>query len=796
MDGQIGHFHYHLQAIGPPDARALAATRLDRLVKGQLAEALSTALDQVFGDDPSVYVVRQVSNRVVLDLRDGGASNSNSGAGMAMAGEIAGSTSDASLAARMGSSLVKALVRTIATEDPSEVVRFASQAEYVAQFIIDLLNGEAWRHWYYTAFFNLRERSLGEAVLSVLLDRREDVPVILARLYRQGMLEPTLGLLLQQPGGLDQFLAGSHAGSMTVDAARPLFSAALDLARRLDWWTGSISDQQAFEIYLSGGLPVVDWRDPRSLAQEVANVMVTFLGKGWLHRQVTDNKSRIEQALSGLDWLDRTYLQEKLLGTLQGYSQVPPAAHTFPAAFRTAGSPTARQKQLLADLLSVLETDLHLDASQPKSSANRLRLLAALVDRHPEWAGDSLPGIVLPRLLEAWAMSQQARSTDQWLLRLRQGDWQGALALLPRDGIQGVQSSIQLSSAAATLQFIAGLGESGSLMLQKLAGSSSAPRPAQYPRIESQAAGALLLSRAILDMRLPALVARLHKEENPQSEQLSTFVLVILSTLAGEGTQADPGLLLATARDGWAGRAEDLAGQVEACLDWSSFEKSWFRALAGQRLLEGPELYLFSLAPEGNGKNMLVAGDASKRLWPFGKVLNGDEEIASLVGEWSSLWTERMGTPTLIMEELAGLNTLFPAPTSLQEIGPAEESVAGKQHSALSESREILVSALEVLGHGPAGHAQTRLTLALVCCGLLRQWSRWLRGFSESSPTFLLDNLVRRPGVIEIRPDRLIVELDPRPLDIVLEMAGYFVPLEDLPWQEARTLEFRSRGAG
>jgi len=75
---------------------------------------------------------------------------------------------------------------------------------------------------------------------------------------------------------------------------------------------------------------------------------------------------------------------------------------------------------------------------------------------------------------------------------------------------------------------------------------------------------------------------------------------------------------------------------------------------------------------------------------------------------------------------------------------------------------------------------------------LLRLWSRWLRGFAQSSVPYLLQQFIRRPGEIELRPDEIVVILRPAPLDLVLEMSGYLAPTPAVPWLAQRRVSFRT----
>jgi hypothetical protein len=75
----------------------------------------------------------------------------------------------------------------------------------------------------------------------------------------------------------------------------------------------------------------------------------------------------------------------------------------------------------------------------------------------------------------------------------------------------------------------------------------------------------------------------------------------------------------------------------------------------------------------------------------------------------------------------------------------------------------------------------------------LMAWARWLQGLSGSTPAFLLVQLLRRGGSITIASDAVRVVIDPRPLDVVIELAGYLEPLERVPWLGGRTL-YMTRG--
>jgi hypothetical protein len=59
---------------------------------------------------------------------------------------------------------------------------------------------------------------------------------------------------------------------------------------------------------------------------------------------------------------------------------------------------------------------------------------------------------------------------------------------------------------------------------------------------------------------------------------------------------------------------------------------------------------------------------------------------------------------------------------------------------------------------------------------------------------YLLNNFIRRPGRITVDDETIVVELETRPLDIVMEMAGYTAAIACVPWLGQRRVIFKVRG--
>jgi hypothetical protein len=259
MDGRIGRLHCRYQVISTKNVASALTARLDSLVQERMAETVTEALDQVLGDDQTVYVLRQVQSRMAL--------------------HVDSSATDGQLARRWGEHLAGAVLRGIAgdSNDSTNLIRFIDQADYVAHFVADLLQGRAWDCWFYGSFGGLRSRSMRDALRHVLLDNRDHLPAILSYLQRYGTLDRLLAdldigtLRLLWSDGLGAYI---HPDPETI---RPLFAHALRLMDRVNLWTRrSASHEALFHSYLAHRPAPADWGDRRGLTVAFLDI-VRFL---------------------------------------------------------------------------------------------------------------------------------------------------------------------------------------------------------------------------------------------------------------------------------------------------------------------------------------------------------------------------------------------------------------------------------------------------------------------------------------------------------------------------------------
>lgn len=73
---------------------------------------------------------------------------------------------------------------------------------------------------------------------------------------------------------------------------------------------------------------------------------------------------------------------------------------------------------------------------------------------------------------------------------------------------------------------------------------------------------------------------------------------------------------------------------------------------------------------------------------------------------------------------------------------------------------------------------------------LVRAWARWLPALHGASIEFLVRNCLDRGARVRVTDAEVDVALDPAPLDVVLDMAGCFRPIDTVAWLGGRRMTF------
>ena len=709
MDGRIGHLHCHVLSTRPGAAPTAA---IERVARERVAASLADALEPTLGGDPAVYVLRNLRADLALRAED--------------------CVDDAVLARRWGDRLAVGVRRALAHGDDadSELVRFADQAEFVARFAGDLAAGSAWDRWFYGAFGELRPLGTGGALRAVLLGHRDLLPAVLAWLERHGTLESVLDALDDATRCL---LVHRHAEE---DAVRPLLSAALRLLHALGRHDPrAVDGEPLLERYLATGPAAVSWRDRRSLAQGVLAAIRFLVAEGLVAHAPASPADPAPAAsvaqgpFGSLDWLDADWLRERLGDVLD---VAPTDARSV--AGRARHGLTPAQLRVVAQLEEVLAGGhVALDLHAVDSPANALRLVAALTARGTDGFDADVAAGVIDRVLHAAARLCSGPAGSELAAAVTAGGREAARAALLRRGADPAVAPALTELAARVV------------VLAAVTRPPHASAPAGDDALATPCAGALLLVRAALDLRLPALCAA---SGYPPEGGFPALLLAIAVRWGGLSASAldriDPVLaLLAGGQAPPSPRALDAACDVTSAVG-RAFERALLAALARHGVVAGRTLVVHRLAV--HGKRLLVAGPEDEAAWPLGRVSTGEADDDAVLDEWSEAWEAATGTRP----------RLRPA-TSSDAVRAALAAVA-------AQDRECL---------GSAG-----LALDLAALALLRAWARWLRGFDAASAPYLLDRLVRRPGRVMRSGGELTVWLEPGPLDVVLEMAGYLDELD------------------
>lgn len=729
---RITHWHVRYRILGgTPDLAAGLAerqrSRLDGLARGPVAEALAATLDRALANDPAVYVIRRLRADCTVDL------TSDLGGG--------------DLARRWAGGLARTVVRTIRQEGESgNVRRFADEADHLAEFVRAVLSGRGADAWYFDAFARHRRPDVAETVMNALGAAPQLVPGVFRALHRQRKVGDLVGRL--DDAALDTLwrLGGLREAAPSPEAARPLFAAALRLLGRLAGVTVARPEAEQWFLQFLTEAPVITWADGSQLVSGTLAAL-RFLVRRTRAALTADPDIR-RAAVAAEPWLDG----DDLLARLPG----PAAEAVCEAGTNATPALSPRLRDLLGHLRAALAEVPPVPPARLSRSATALRWYAALLARRPEWTPDPATALTIQTLLTAAARLAETTTPGKALQDLRYG----RKAALPRD------------PAVAT---VADMGAAAAEVVEALLGHGGgfSPRADGTPDgVESACAGALLLLRTALDVRLPAVVRYAGYPPSGQPTPFAAFLLALLHRWAGAGgDELDAGARLlfpgaptsrAELAAAWQGATADDHRRARLTLG---------KLLLGQRLLDDPRtLRLDWLGETGT----VLVGDREGTVHLWGRPAVNREELEPLVREWVAAWADLVGAkPTVLVP--AGLADLC-LDADVRVVAPAP---------GLADPGVFV---------GGLGSAEVDFTLGLYAAGLVRLWARWLKHLGGSSLPYLLEQFIRRRGRVRRDDAGVVVELDPRPLDLVLQMSDYLSPLRAVPWLDGRDVRFVLRG--
>ena len=765
MNGRIGHLHTQFRLLGQESANAgLLADQLQKVIADRLAEMVAAALAQAAGDNDAVYVLRHVAAPVTLVWKT--------------------EMPETHLAQQWGAQIAGSVMRHIAQDEDTgkNLMRFDNQAQFVAKFTQALLNGRAWDRWFFGAFLPYRDSSVSKTLQNVLLDNKPHLPAILRYLHQANKLEQMLAMLDEAAQQALWLQALGIVSLLNDDSLQPVWITASKLVTQLGLWGTSATTMDTLrQQYLASHPFMTDWRDRRGLATAVFDIIQFFTDQGCLKRPSSDENAfsaKLLQAVNELDWLDNVWLQKALFVLL-----AQPTRLSTPRYQPVRQVATPRQQQLLQDLMTVLhQNQLALDMKRPDSHANGLRLYSSLVTMSPNWIDDPMATHLIARLLHAVRVMKMAGVSTNMLQPLRQGDTNSALALTPESSQPQMailyRQLVTLGNLALDIVEMLLSDVPFGVQSEQIVDNGRSPTT---PHLSSRAtkwlptayAGVFLLLRAVLDARLPALVAETDWPGTGTIQPLPALIASLAQRWGGSNTEGtDDGLALIAGVTPPLDVADLVVNfQNAPTAAFTGFQTSLLRQLASHRLLQPEQMILYQLP--FNGHRALIATDASTSLYALSSILPPNVPASDVVTDWLTVWQQVTGhMPTVITSATAA----------------KDEAMA----TAYASGNALLQGTFESLENGRLGLPEADLTIALCAAALLRLWARWLRQFSASSPAYLLRELIRRPGSYKVDRDILIIRLAPKPLDMVLHMAGYTASLAHVSWLPYRQVVFQS----
>lgn len=394
----------------------------------------------------------------------------------------------------------------------------------------------------------------------------------------------------------------------------------------------------------------------------------------------------------------------------------------------TPPSPRLRfLESALARAISSCESEL---TEPPVSATNALRVFGALMGSDPALADEFDLSSWIPRALERWGQDETPAA-----------GW--------------VQPAQSVSEKPGTRV-----------------------RPETGKGFESACSGLFLLLRPLGDLRLHRMLEMANLDPAATTAVLTAIGLrlagVDAATGPDEDERLDGGLRLWAGPDG-PKRLEALRVSLEQ-LDAGALDRIHAKLLARMR---GLRLARWEQIRVSQSQGRLIAVDAESRLPCF---VTTTDDIARTVGEWLGLLTESVGETPVRVACDPGVWTGAGEFDPKLEVLRADEDLAEEDLAHVVDPRWLDSGQYVDTGHG---------LISVAGRSMLAVWCQWLAGFESSTPAYALEQFVRRCGRIRSLPDRLVVELDPLSLDIVLERADYFAKILGVPWLPTSGVEFR-----
>ena len=547
------------------------------------------------------------------------------------------------------------------------------------------------------------------------------------------------------------------------ESERPLFVAALGIVARLRGrQNGTEGTEAAFHAYCSRPQPSTDWSDRTHLAEAVFAAIRFLLDRSPTLPEFSTGDSvlvsnRIRIAIESLDWLDREWLQQRLVSCL---TQNPHSVSSRSTEARPASQMQAVWDQVWTGIEHRFYSEWN--PTNPASEPNCLLALSLMVEQHASWVHDPAMGLFIERKLAGIARNRASDSVESSQSSTT-GLLQGELLQPNHQSSQGTRAiDVRRPDEGQSLQV-----DDYSIGIPEVFKSRSTEFPTNY-------AGVFLLARGIHDLKLHSL-ARQTGFPSDVPWVASELLMRLACHWAQRdcSTEVDYGLLEFTRLAG-AAEWRDLltsSGRADEAAIFG-FQTRLAASLIGLRTWsETSELHI-KLTENGDEK-WLHGGNVTGRVFPWCRRVFNSEDVSNTIEFWKNQLSEWSGAPVAVafdesMQRLGG-------PTDIAE-SLTSELATSVALSDVSDDHERLCEQ----------------TIEASASSVLRHWARGIRGFATSSDEFLLEQFVRRTGTIWKREGRIYIVMENRPLDVALKASGMLESLEFFTGKELIKISFQT----
>ncbi len=629
--------------------------------------------------------------------------------------------------ARQWAAAVSAAFERIVQMGGREEIRFFDcQSEFVASFLRDLLEGRS-EQWQYGAFESLRRGSLDLTLQAVREAHLSDWEAILARLSAEHRAR--LGDESSESDGVRDPPVSRRIPH--VAELRPFMEAAWALFEDLTGEASSAADRERSLIAWAERTDLEPaWNDPGRLAAVVADAVRHLVARH--STSIPGGVVRLAAAAEAVGWIDADVLLPLLRSALSGAGPVlqPDSAQASRDGPReTAAREAAPEHPTPEDPARPSEpTGFVASQVSPLADPNRLDPGAEMQTGSPDSpALDSVPSSASTAGAQHTAVPTHPTPNE------------------PTPG--GAATPAEISTAPPTV---------GATPSTSVIDGSQA--------LETPNAGLFLLWRSLAGLRVGRWLEEARVPVPSFGERLPVWLAAIG---AGLGTHADAGSYSGFLEPGlrrFAGLHADV-GPEEWDEYWAKvdaaararLQDAMLRHLIALRMVpaERASVRRVSLAP---GLDAYFAGSDEVRCWPISEPPPREAALAGLTNRWRR----------------ASDGRLFEMDTPATDIAEPAEPI---HHD---------FAALTIPVTAATGVSALLASLSLV---VLRTWARWIPGFDTATAGYILEQFVERRGWVASSTDGFQVELAGKYLDLVLEMASYFEPIQ-LPTGDVQTISF------